>query len=210
MRRILGSALSLAALLAVACGSDSTGPDCDAIAAALVSRIEVQPATATVNLGDSVRLTPMAFSCSGALPSITAFEWQSSDPSLAVVSSEGVVHALHSGRVRISASVQNKSGDANLTTRPVPVDSVFVAPDTAAIVLGQSSLLTAHTFDAQGREITGRAVTWSSSNPSIVSVDSTGTITGNFLGGPVTVTATVEGAAASSVVTVGLLGAPRR
>src|SRR5262249_44888535 len=56
--------------------------------------------------------------------------------------------------------------------------------------------------DAGGATLTGRTVTWTSNNPSVVSVTSTGVATALAVGGPVTLTATSEGISGTGALTV--------
>ncbi|MFL5507236.1 MAG: Ig domain-containing protein, partial [Gemmatimonadales bacterium] len=187
-------------------GGDSNEPDCDAIAAALVSRIEVEPASATVNLGDSLQLSAVAYSCAGPMSEVNSFTWHSANDGQVSVSSTGLVKAVTSGgAVEIVAAAQGKEGSAAIATRPVPLARVTVEPSTATVGVNRTSTLTARGFDAQGREITGRPVQWSSANIGIVTVDQTGRITGVAPGGPVAVTATIEGQSASAQVSVALV-----
>src|SRR6266566_2191997 len=83
-----------------------------------------------------------------------------------------------------------------------PVASVTVTPPTAAIAPGGSVQLTATTKDAAGNVLTGRLVTWVSSNVALASVSPTGLVTGVAAGGPVTITATSEGQSGTGAVTV--------
>jgi hypothetical protein len=83
---------------------------------------------------------------------------------------------------------------------PIAVTSVSVTPATASVAIGATTQLAAATLDGNGTVITGRAVTWSTSNASLATV-SGGLVTG-VAPGPVTITATSEGKAGSAVVTV--------
>ncbi len=106
------------------------------------------------------------------------------------------------GPVTVTASTQGKQGTARITVAPRAVASVRMEPATANVALGRTSTLVARAFDAQGGELPGRAATWSSSNPAIVSVSPAGAITGVAIGGPATITATIEGKEGSAEVTV--------
>ncbi|GJG89294.1 hypothetical protein tb265_44750 [Gemmatimonadetes bacterium T265] len=85
------------------------------------------------------------------------------------------------------------------------VAKVTVAPTTgtsARVALGGSLPLTAQVLDAGGNALAGRAVRWSSSAPSVATVDSlTGTVTPVALGAT-TVTAAVGGQTGALGVTV--------
>jgi uncharacterized protein YjdB len=82
------------------------------------------------------------------------------------------------------------------------VASVEVSPATGSLVLGGTAQLTATPKTASGLVVPGRAVAWSSSNAASVSVTPSGVITANALGGPVRITATVDGVSGEALITV--------
>jgi Tol biopolymer transport system component len=73
------------------------------------------------------------------------------------------------------------------------VVSVTVSPSEADLPLGQFLWLTAVLRDAQGNELTGRQVTWSSSDILRAEVSATGVVTGTGFEGPAVITATSDG-----------------
>jgi uncharacterized protein YjdB len=84
-----------------------------------------------------------------------------------------------------------------------PVASVSVAPAASSVSVGGSTQLSATLRDAANNILTGRTVTWSSSNSAVASVGtSTGLVSGAAAGGPVTITATSEGVSGTAQVTV--------
>lgn len=190
--------------IAAGCGGDG-GDSCDPISATLVDRIEVTPASPTLTPGATLQLNATAFSCSGALSGIT-FTWASTQSSIVSVTSTGVVQGMAiGGPVRVTASAQTKTGGADVTVGLVPVASVDVVPPTATIGLSRTAQLTALALDADGNELPDRAVTWSSSDEAIATVSTTGVVTGVAIGGPVTITATIEGKSDAAQVTVVLV-----
>ena len=84
---------------------------------------------------------------------------------------------------------------------PKPVASVTVTPNTAGINVDQSQQLTATLRDASGSVLTGRTVTWGTSNQGVASVSSTGLVTGTDAG-EATITATSEGESGTATITV--------
>ena len=82
------------------------------------------------------------------------------------------------------------------------VSAVEVTPSSGALVLGGTAQLSAVPKTASGITIPGRTIVWASSNESAVSVSSTGLITAHALGGPVHITATVDGVTGESLITV--------
>src|SRR2546426_1035516 len=74
----------------------------------------------------------------------------------------------------------------------VPVASVAVSPASASVGVGQTVPLTATPQDASGNPLSGRVVTWASSNTAVATVNGSGLVSG-VAAGPATITATSEG-----------------
>jgi len=86
-------------------------------------------------------------------------------------------------------------------SEPAPsVASVAVSPPSGSVAVDETIQLTATTRDAQGNALTGRTVTWASSNTSVATVSSRGVVTGRAAGSA-TITATSEGRSGSANVT---------
>lgn len=88
------------------------------------------------------------------------------------------------------------------TEPPPPVASVVVTPATSSLSPGQTTQLTAATRDAQGGNLTGRTVTWTSTNTAVATVSSSGMVTAVAVGGPVTIVASSEGQDGAATITV--------
>ncbi len=84
---------------------------------------------------------------------------------------------------------------------PAPVATVEVSPATAEALAGQTVQLTVVTKDAQGNVLSGRTVTWSTSNAGAATVSTTG-LASAVAAGTATLTATSETKTASSTLTV--------
>jgi hypothetical protein len=67
---------------------------------------------------------------------------------------------------------------------------------------GDKTTLVARTLDAAGRELSGRAVNWRSSDATVASVTADGEVQGVGAGGPVTITATSENRSGTAVIIV--------
>ena len=166
-----------------------------------VASVAVSPASATLIVGGQTTLTATVKDASGNTLTGRPVTWASSNPSVVTVSATGVVTAVGAGEATVFASSEGKVGQAAITVNPVPVASVAVTPATATVAIGQTQQLTATVRDAAGNALTGRTVTWSSSNPSIALVSSAGLVTA--VGpGPATITATAEGKSGTATVTV--------
>lgn len=200
--RVAG-ALGLLALAACGGGGDGGEVDCDPIAAALVSRIEVTPATTSVADGQSLQLVAKAYSCDGSQLTVPSFAWTTSDATTVSVNASGMVLGEQvGGPVTVTASVQGKQGTARISVAPRSVASVRIDPSVASVAVGRTSTLVAVALDAEGNELPGRTATWSGSNDALLTVSAGGAITGVAAGGPVTVTATIEGQVGTAQVTV--------
>lgn len=78
-------------------------------------------------------------------------------------------------------------------TAPAPtVASVVVTPAQQALAVGEVKTYAARALDAAGREIAGRAVTWSSTDATVATVSSAGVVTA-LAEGATTIKATVDG-----------------
>ncbi|HEY7767710.1 Ig-like domain-containing protein [Longimicrobium sp.] len=84
---------------------------------------------------------------------------------------------------------------------PDPVASLSVSPAQPVLMRGDTLRVAAVAYDASGKALGGRAVTWSSSAPDIVSVSATGLLTGVGRGAA-TITVTSEGLSVPVPVTV--------
>lgn len=80
------------------------------------------------------------------------------------------------------------------------VERVVVTPSTTALRYGTPTQLSAKLYDATGKELT-RRVTWTSSNPSVARVDSTGMVTPSAYG-TTTISAAAEGKTGTATLTM--------
>src|SRR6266480_953937 len=163
--------------------------------------VDVTPPTATVQAGQTVQLTATPRDANGAALSGRAVTWSSNNTSVATVSSSGLVSGVTPGSATITATSEGKSGTSAITVTQVPVATVSVSPPTASIQQGQTVQLTATLKDANGNPLSGRTVTWSSSNTSVATVSSSGLVSG-VTPGSATITATSEGKSGTASVTV--------
>jgi uncharacterized protein YjdB len=166
-----------------------------------ISTITVSPSISNVNVAWTTNLTATARSSNGStIPGVT-FTWSSSNTSIATVSAAGVVTGVAPGNVTISASAGGKTGTAAVTVQLASVDRIVVTPANPSVKVNNTVQLTATVYDAQNNVLTGRTVTWSSSNTNRATVNSTGLVTGKATG-TVTITATSGGRSGSTTVTV--------
>jgi len=88
---------------------------------------------------------------------------------------------------------------------PVAVATVSVSPAAPSVVVGSTLQLTATAKDSAGTPLSGRSVSWGTSNPGVAGVSPAGLATG-VSAGSATITATIEGK--SATVTIVVTAAP--
>src|SRR5205807_1505175 len=172
-----------------------------AVNAVPVASVDVTPATASVQAGQTVQLTATPKDASGAPLSGRTVTWSSSNTTVATVSNSGLVSGVTPGTATITATSEGKSGTSSVTVTNVPVATVEVTPPSASVQAGQTVQLTATPRDANGAPLSGRTVTWSSSNTAVAAGSHGGLVSG-VTPGSATVTATSEGKSGTSSVTV--------
>ena len=201
---VIGYRFVIGALCTI--GSMTTIMSCNQAAVvetSLVASIDLTPPTASVRAGSTVALSAKPKDLAGATIDVRPLVWSSSNKAVATVSSSGVVTALTPGSARIAVSAFGKSATATITVTARDVASVVVTPATISMRVSVSAPLQAQTLDAEGTALAGRVVTWASSNTSIATVSSTGSVTG-ISAGAATITASSEGRSGQAAVTVTL------
>jgi hypothetical protein len=106
------------------------------------------------------------------------------------------------GPVTITATSEGQSGTAAVSIVAPVVTTVAISPAIVSVSNGGTTPLVATVRDQNNITLTGRVVTWTTSNAAVATVNSTGIVTGVSAGGPVTITATSEGKSGTSAVTV--------
>jgi hypothetical protein len=93
--------------------------------------------------------------------------------------------------VTITATVDGVQGNLTITVSPVLVAVIIIAPSNPSVREGETITLTAQPYSAVGQAITGRTVTWSSSNTAQATITQAGVVTG-VSPGSVYIRATVD------------------
>jgi uncharacterized protein YjdB len=118
-----------------------------------VRSISVTPASGTVESGGSLALTATPRDSAGAPLAGRLVQWSSSDPSVALVSSGGVVVGVSLGTVSITATAEGFSGSAQLAVvQPVATLAYQLAPDPSM------SAATAFSVQVTAKNSAGTAV----------------------------------------------------
>ena len=163
--------------------------------------VTVAPSTAELTaLGATVQLSAEVVDQNGDVMAGVAVSWSNSAAPAATVDASGLVTAAGNGTATITATAGEASGSAAVRVMQLAA-SVMVSPSTGTVEVGDTVRLTAEAFDENGHAVAGSEFTWSSSDPSVATVDASGLVQG--IGeGATTITATAEAAAGSAAIAV--------
>ena len=165
-----------------------------------VSRIVLSTGDFGLRVGETRQLSATLLDAAGNPVTGRPISWSVTNGSVASVSSTGLVTALGTGTARIDVRADGITANVSVTVTPVPVAAVAVTPGTLSLRVDETSTLTATMRDAAGAVLTGRAVGWTSSAPSVATV--TDGVVRAVSAGSATITATSEGVAGTASVTV--------
>ena len=161
-----------------------------------VAAVEIRPAGAlTLAVGESAELEVVLRAADGSELSGRDVTWTAAPSANASVDASGVVLARRAGSVLITAASEGVAAQKSITVTAsvLPVDRL--EPTTAGVVTlltGGTAQLGVRAYAADGTEITGRAVTWSSSNGAVATVAMNGVVAAHSVGSA-DVTAKLEG-----------------
>jgi uncharacterized protein YjdB len=170
---------------------------------AAVATIHLTPSTVSVPVGATSQLSATALDANGDTVSGHLMTWASSDSTKLTVSQTGLVTGIAAGTVSVTAMCDSVTAQASITVTAAAaaVAAIRVTPASANVPVGSTSQLSAATLDAAGNTLSGRAVTWSSADPTKATVSQTGLVTG-IAAGTVSVTAQSEGVTGQAAITV--------
>ena len=138
--------------------------------------------------------------------STSKLTWTSSDESIATVDSNGVVTGIKNGKVTITVTSSNGISSTcvvNVVDETIKVNKIVLSPESLSLSAGTMEQLVAK---IEPENATERELIWSSSDPSIATVDSSGRITG-IKAGTVTITAkTLDGKTKANITIIVITG----
>jgi Bacterial Ig-like domain (group 2) len=190
--------------LTAACGGPAAPNVPAAPNQAVVASVQVAPSSLNLLEGTTGALAATARDAQGNVLPGAAFTWTSQATNVATVSSNGTVTALVTGTTIVSATSGGVQGSATVNVTPALV--LTVSPLTATTTAGGSVAFSVTAKDVNGRLYPTPPVTWSSLNPAVATVSSTGVATGVAAGTTAIVASAspyVPGAGALAVTTTG-------
>lgn len=165
----------------------------------------------TVALGHRTSAHVIVRLSNGRYSTTKPVTWGTSKPGVAVVSTSGLVSTIATGSTAIAAIVGGVKGEATVTVTPIvapppppapaPVVSIAVSLARSSLAAGAATQATAIPRDSAGDPLTGRAVDWSSTDPTVATVSETGVVTA-VATGTASIRAIVQTKVGSAALTV--------
>ena len=201
----LKAALAIGLLATFACEQPIALNDGSGVLASLT----VSPKTLTLLTNQTAQFMAVGLTAAGDTSTV-AVSWSATGGSIVDTSSSGGKHYVHyksptqPGNYQVVARGNGSTlaDSASVTVTPLPVASVSVSPASPFTAVGQTVQLTATTYDSTGAVLTGRVVSWTTSNAGVATVNGSGLLTG-VAAGAATITATSEGKSGTAVARVG-------
>ena len=204
-------------LLATGCGGDdsptqstpSPTPDPPPpTPAPTVSVVEVNPNSATLEVGSTQAFVSTARASDGTVISGVNFTWSSSNTAVVTINSAGVATAVTAGTATIQATGNGISSAAvTITVTVAAVASVVVNPSsTQDLMVGEMVTFTAMARTAGGAVRDDVSFRWSSSDTSVVTITSAGVATA--VGAGTAMVRATAGGITSSPVTIDVTETP--
>ncbi len=191
------------AQLAAAYQGATGGASITVVAPALVS-IAVSPNQSSLPLDETEQLTATGTYTDGSTQNLTqTATWSSSAATIATVNATGSAAAKAGGTATISATSGSVTGTASIAVTQAGVVALNVVPAALSLPLGSSSQLQAMATMSDGttHNMTTTA-TWSSTQPSVATVNAQGSVTAAGKGSA-QVSAAYQGFTGSAAITVG-------
>lgn len=186
-------------LLLPGCGGD------DPVEPEAVDSVSVTATRNQIEVGETTQLTVVVRNSAGRTLTDRTVTFESSAPEVASVDPEGLVTGVSVGNADITATSEGVEGTTTIAVHAVPVALVTVTPTDPALEVGETVQLTATLEDFRGNELTGRTITWTSSETDVATVSANGLVEAVGEGSSV-VSAESGGVSGSVTVTVSPAG----
>lgn len=165
-------------------------------------------ATLTINVpgavvyeADAVVMTAVFRNAAGEVVPNAPIVWTVDDTLRVMQGANGYLLALKNGVVKVTATSSGISASYNLTIVRAPVQNIAVLLPVPQITVGDVATVGVRVDGPGGRFLTGRAVTITSDNPNVASIDASGRVRA-VAAGTATIRATAEGVSGTAQVTV--------
>ena len=170
--------------------------------AQMSSTIAITPVSATlVAIGETLQLSPTVKDTKDQTITSATITWQSSNPSVADVSASGLVTARGNGTATITATSGEKSASVTITVSQASSTVVITPVSSTLVAISETVQLRATVRDGNNNIFSDASISWSSSNPSVATVNTQGLVTARGSGSTI-ITATAGDRTATAAITV--------
>ncbi len=173
--RLLTALVAVSLLTVSACSSDSGG----GVGGSTVVKVEIVTLPNLQTLSNLIPATTRQFL---GVPTNASdnwvdkpVTWATSNAAVVTITADGLATAVAGGTAYIRATAGGKTDSIAFAVR-YPVGSITLAPATITLAREGAQQITATTIDTQGATVTGRTVTWASSNTAVATVSATGLV----------------------------------
>lgn len=166
-----------------------------------ISSISLSEGSATLAIGEALQLNAII---SPANATTQIIKWSSINPNIASVDANGLVKAITEGTTQVIATTtdgSNLSAICEITVKKqfVSISSIQIVPNSFEMTVGQNGLLE---VEITPTDATNKSVTWSSTNPSVVTVTQDGAVQAHSEGKVVIIASTKDGSNLSAICSV--------
>ncbi len=140
------------------------------------TKVTISKTVLSLKEGEKATLTAVVTPDNATSKSVN---WTSSDKSVATVDASGNITAIKAGTVTITATAADgsgKSASCKITVKPAVVTVSKITIDSASVSLEEGATATIKAIVTPSNA-TNATLTWTSSDPSVVSVDASGKVT---------------------------------
>ncbi len=165
----------------------------------LASSISLDITSASLYIGESIQLNATVLPDNADYKNVT---WTSSDPSIAMVTSDGLITAKSLGNAKIIATTDDGSelsAICDVVVKQRMATSISLNQTSTSLFTGESLQLSAIVLPANADD---KTVIWTSSNPSVVTVSSNGLVTAISAGNATITARTADGSNLSATCAV--------
>src|SRR6266446_2461682 len=139
-----------------------------------VASIEVTPLKSTAAIGTKLQFKAVVKDANGQPLAEPIKHWYAAPFDSAVAEDSGEVSFVRPGEITVEAVIGKKIGYAHVTVGRPHIARIDVSVPSASLAAGATHRLTAAPRNADGDPRTAIALTWTSENPSIATVDAAG------------------------------------
>ncbi len=165
----------------------------------------ISPINTSIRPGNTQQFSATGVFPNGGTGDVTGqTTWTSSDPSVATMDANGLATGVAYGTTTISANCQCYQVRTNLSvsSQTVSLTSIAVTPSDPTISVGRTQQFTATgTYSDNSTSVITNSVTWTSSDTTLATINSSGLATGVSVGNA-TITATSGSVTGNTTLTV--------